>query len=49
MADGGDEEPADAWQTRSDGAWRLAAEAHALQLLSLDAFAHRCSTGGPPY
>jgi hypothetical protein len=46
--DGGDEEPARVWEARSDGAWRLAAEAHALQLLSLDAFAHRRATGGRP-
>ncbi|BDA41474.1 probable Nucleoporin NUP188 homolog at N-terminal half [Coccomyxa sp. Obi] len=44
--DDGDEDPPEAWEARSDGAWRLAAEAAALQLLALDAFTQRRDSGG---
>ncbi len=36
--DDGEEDPAQAWEARSDGAWRLAAEAAALQLLPNPSF-----------
>lgn len=44
--DAGDDEAAETWRARADGAWRLAAEAHALQLLSLGAFVQRRDAGG---